>query len=278
METRISEFLERSLGAGWLAPNYPLLFALATVLGLYLAVRQAKRTTLDPYLVFKAGVITIVAAFVSARLFVALEKFGYYSQNPIEILNYWQDGLASSGAYIGGLLAVVIFSWRSGLQPLKFLDCAAPSVALAIFFGRIACFVNGCCYGRPSNLPWAVSFPSGSQPAYEQLLHGTINPGQTSLPLHPTQLYEAAFGLALFLFLLKFRKRQRSDGESIALLFLMYSSARFFFEMLRGDDRWMIGGISVPQYLSVLALALSASFLIAIRRRNSKQKPIPVPA
>src|ERR1051325_9667480 len=182
VETRISEFLERSLGAGWLAPNYALLFALATVLGLYLAVRQAKRTTLDPYLVFKAGVITIVAAFVAARLFVALEKFGYYSQNPIEILYYWQDGLASSGAYIGGLLAVVIFSWRSGLQPLKFLDCAAPSVALAIFFGRIACFVNGCCYGRASKPPWGGRFFFRRQPAHQQIFYRTIKPRPTSLP------------------------------------------------------------------------------------------------
>src|ERR1051326_1344975 len=99
VETRISEFLERSLGAGWLAPNYPLLFALATVLGLYLAGRQAQPTTLVPVLVFKAGVFTIVVAFVSARLFVALEKFGYCSQNPIESLNDWQAGIASSGAY-----------------------------------------------------------------------------------------------------------------------------------------------------------------------------------
>ena len=278
MEPRISEFLERSLGVGWLAPNYPLVFAVATVLGLYLAVTQAKRTALDPYAVFKTGVVTIVAAFVSARLFVALEKFGYYSQNPIEIFYYWQDGLASSGAYLGGLLAAIIFSRRSGLQPLKFLDCAAPSVGVALCLGRIGCFLNGCCYGKPSNVPWAVSFPTNSQPAYEQLLHGTINPGQASVPLHPVQLYEAVFGFALFLFLLKFRKRQRSDGESIALLFLMYSGARFFFEMLRGDDRWIVDGISVPQYLSVLAVALSASFLIATRRRNSKQKPIPVSA
>lgn len=268
METRISEFLERTLGAGWLAPNYPFLFAVAILLGLYLAVRQAQHSGLDPYKVFKVGVITVVAALISARLFVALEKFGYYSERPIEILYYWQDGLASSGAYIGGILAVFISSWRIGLRPARFLDSAAPSVALAICLGRIACFLNGCCYGRQSDLPWAVSFPADSEPAYQQLLQGAIGPGQSSLPLHPTQLYEAVFGLALFLFLSRYSKRERRDGEMIALLFLFYSGTRFFVEMLRGDDRWMVAGISVPQYLTVLGLVLSATFLIATRKRT----------
>jgi len=268
METRISEFLERSLGAGWLAPNYPFLFAVAILLGLYLAVRRAQHSGLDPYQVFKAGVIVVVAALISARLFVVLEEFGYYSERPIEVLYYWQGGLASSGAYVGGILAVFFSSWRLGLRPAKFLDCAAPSVALAICLGRIGCFLNGCCYGRPSNLPWAVSFPADSEPAFEQLLQGTIEPGQSSLPLHPTQLYEAVFGLALFLFLIRYSKRERRDGELIALLFLFYSGARFFVEMLRGDDRWMVAGIAVPQYLSVLGLVLSAAFLIATRKRT----------
>ena len=278
METRVAEFLEQSIGAGWLAPNYPLLFAVAIVLGLFLAVREAKGAGLDPYRVFKAGVITVVAALISARLFVTLEKFGYYSERPIEILYYWQDGLASMGAYIGGMLAAIIASWYLGLRPLKFLDCAAPSIALAICIGRVACFLNGCCYGKPSNLPWAVSFPSGSEPHYQQLLKGVISPGQASLPLHPTQLYEALFGIGLFFFLIRFRKRERQDGELIALLFLLYSGARFFFEMLRGDDRWIAGGISIPQYLSVLGVALSACFLIARRKRVGKQEPVPASA
>lgn len=250
METRIADFLERSLGAGWLAPNYPFLFAVAILLGLYLAVGRAQHSGLDPYRVFKAGVITVIAALVSARLFVVLEKSGYYSERPIEILYYWQDGLASSGAYIGGILAAIVSTRLLGLQPAKFLDCAAPSVALAICLGRVGCFLNGCCYGKPSDHSWAVTFPSHSE------------------PVHPTQLYEAVFGLALFLFLIKFRKRERRDGELIALLFLLYSGARFFVEMLRRDERWMVAGTSFPQYLSVLGLLLSAGFLIATRKRT----------
>ena len=250
METRIADFLEHSLGAGRLAPNYPLLFAVAILLGLYLAVRRAQHSGLDPYQVFKAGVITVVTAFVSARLFVVLEKFGYYSARPVEVLYYWQDGLASSGAYIGGILAAIVSTWRLGLQPAKFLDCAAPSVALAICLGRVGCFLNGCCYGKHSDLPWAMTFPPDTE------------------PVHPTQLYEALFGLVLFLFLSRFQKRERRDGESIALLFLLYSGARFFVEVFRGDERWMVAGTSVPQYLSVLGFVLSAAFLIAARKRT----------
>jgi phosphatidylglycerol---prolipoprotein diacylglyceryl transferase len=264
----VSAFFEQQLGAGWLAPNYPMLFSLAIVVGLYLAVRQAKQTGLDQFRVFKVGVITLCAALISARLFVVLEKFSYYSERPAEIFYYWQDGLASSGAYLGGLMAVFISSWWIGLRPVKFLDVAAPSIALAICVGRIACFINGCCYGKPSDLPWAVSFPAGSEAHYQQLLKGVVEPGQASLPLHPTQLYEALFGLCLFFLLIRLRKRGRRDGEMIALLFLVYSCARFFFEFTRGDDRWMIAGISVPQYLSIVGVVLSGWFLFARRRRE----------
>jgi phosphatidylglycerol:prolipoprotein diacylglycerol transferase len=274
----VSAFFEQKLGAGWLAPNYPMLFSLAIVLGLYFAVRQAKPTGLDPFRVFKVGVITVCAALISARLFVVLENFNYYSERPAEIFYYWQHGLASSGAYLGGLMAVFISSWWIGLRPAKFLDLAAPSIALAICMGRIACFINGCCYGKPSDLPWAVSFPAGSEAHYQQLLTGVIEPGQASLPLHPTQLYEALFGLCLFFLLIKLRKRERRDGEMIALLFLGYSCARFFFEFTRGDERWMIAGISVPQYLSIVGFVLSGWFLFGRRRRelpnaNARSEP-----
>jgi phosphatidylglycerol:prolipoprotein diacylglycerol transferase len=114
-------------------------------------------------------------------------------------------------------------------------------------------------------LPWAVSFPPGSQPHDQQLLHGSISAGQAALPLHPTQLYEALFGLALFGFLIVYRKRQRREGELIALLFLGYSFGRFFFEFLRGDDRWIAFGMSVPQYLSILGVGITATFLLAGR-------------
>jgi len=268
VEPRLAEFLERKLGAGWLAPNYAFLFALAVLLGLYLAVRYAKNTGRDPLKIFKVGVITVGAAFISARLFVVLEHFGYYSERPAEIFYYWQHGIASSGAYLGGIVAAIVVSRWFQVRPSTFLDCAAPSVALAICLGRVGCFLNGCCYGRPSTLSWAVSFPPGSEPHDQQLFQGVIGPNQAALPLHPTQLYEALFALALFGLLLAYRRRPRRDGELIASLFLFYSCGRFFFEFLRGDDRWMALGISVPQYLSILGMTIAASFLLAARIRT----------
>ena len=265
MEPTISTFLEQWLGAGWLAPDYSMLFALAIVLGLYLAVRNAKHQGLDEVLVFRLGMITVCAALISARLFVVSEKFSYYAERPAEIPLYWQDGLASSGAYLGGLAAVFVSSWWVGARPAKFLDVAAPSIALAICIGRLACFINGCCYGKPSDVSWAVTFPAGSQPHHQHLLNGLIEPGQASLPLHPTQLYEALLGLALFVFLIIVRKRVRRDGEMIALLFLIYACGRLVIEFTRGDDRWMIAGFSVPQYLSILGIVLSGVFLFAGR-------------
>ena len=108
MEIRLAEFLEHWLGAGFLVPDYCLMFSIAVLLGLSLTVRNAKRGNLDSYVVFRVGVTTIVAAFIGARLFVVFQNASYYAQRPFEVFYYWQDGIASSGAYIGGMLAAIV--------------------------------------------------------------------------------------------------------------------------------------------------------------------------
>jgi phosphatidylglycerol:prolipoprotein diacylglycerol transferase len=269
MEPRLTEFIAEKLGMGFLVPDYALLYTVAALMGLYLAVRKAGDAGLDPLAVFKAGVITAGAAFVSARLFVVLQSFDYYSENPAEILYFWQGGTASSGAYIGGVAAAIVAGWWQRLPLARFLDCCAPSAALAICIGRVGCFLHGCCYGKPSNLPWAVCFPSGSEPHYRQLLEGTITPNQLSLPIHPTQLYEALFALALFIFLVRYRKRSSRDGELVALLFLLYPLGRFFNEFLRDDYRGSVFGVSAPQLVALTAISVA---LIALGRGRARRK------
>jgi phosphatidylglycerol:prolipoprotein diacylglycerol transferase len=254
METRLAQFLEEQLGAGFLVPDYALLYTVAALLGLYLAVRKAGAAGLDPLAVFKAGVITIGMAFVSARLFVVAQNFDAFVEDPIEALIVWRGGTASSGAYIGGFIAAMAAARWQQLPVAKFLDCCAPSAALAIAIGRAGCFLHGCCYGKPSGLPWAVSFPSGSEPHSKQLAEGLITPDRLSLPLHPTQLYEALFAFSLFLFLIRCSRKPRPEGELAALLFLLYPVARFLNEFLRDDYRGSLFGVSVPQLVAVAAM------------------------
>ncbi len=271
MRPRLVEFFADKFGTGFFVPDYGFLFSIATVLGLYLALRYAETLGLDPQRVFRACLLVIGFAFVSARLFVVFRHFGYYLANPLEIFLFWKGGTASSGAYIGGIVGALIGAKWQELSLAKFLDSCAPAVAFAIILGRLGCFLNGCCYGKISSFPWALRFPGGSGPHYDHLQQGLISAAQLALPVHPTQLYEALFALLLFLFLMKYRKRQKWDGELAVWLFILYPAGRFLNEFLRGDDRGMILMLSVPQVFCMLAIILAAFFLV----KKYRQLPQP---
>lgn len=266
MRPRLVEFFVNHIGTGFFVPDYAFALSVAIVLGLYLTMKQAERAGLELERVFRACVIIIVAALVCARLYVVIQHLDYYRQQPLEIPQLWKGGLASYGAYIGGGLTAIFAAKWQRLSVGKFLDCCAPSIALSIAIGRIGCFLNGCCHGKTSNLPWAMRFPEDSGPYYNHLHQGLIAPHQLSLPVHPTQLYESFYALILFLVLLRFRKDQKRDGELFAVLFVLYPLGRFFIEFLRDDDRGFISLLSVPQVFSLTVAILAGSFLLAWRR------------
>lgn len=266
MRPRIVEFFLNQIGIGFFVPDYAIALSVAIVVGLYLTMKQAERAELENEKVFRACVISIAAALISARLYVVLQHLDEYRQHPLEILLIWKGGLASYGAYLGGGLAAIFAAKWQRLSLGKFLDCCAPSIALAICIGRIGCFLNGCCHGKLSNLPWAMRFPEDSGPYYNHLNEGLIAPHQLSLPVHPTQIYESLFALGLFLFLLRYQKNHKRDGELFAILFVLYPLLRFFIEFLRDDDRGSVSFLSLPQVFSMAVAVLALGFLIARRR------------
>jgi len=266
MRPRLVEYFISQIGTGFFVPDYAFALSVAIVVGLYLTMKQAERATLEPEKVFRACVITIGVALLSARFYVVLQHLDYYRQQPLEIPQIWKGGLASYGAYLGGgIAALVVAKWQR-ISVGKFLDCCAPAIALAIAIGRIGCFLNGCCHGQISSLPWAMRFPEDSGPYFSHLHDGLIAPDQLSLPVHPTQLYESLYALLLFLFLLQYRKHQKREGELFAVLFVLYSLGRFFIEFLRDDDRGNISFLSLPQILSIFVALIAAGFLFTRRR------------
>lgn len=268
MRPRLVEFLANKVGTGIFVPDYIFMQSVAILLGIYLTLQQAERAGLNLKKVFRACLITVGFALISARFYVVLQQKDYYIQHPLGIFQFWKGGMASFGAYIGGAIAAIVAAKWQQLSTTKFLDCCAPSVALAVTFGRLGCFLNGCCYGKISNLPWALRFPEDSGPYYAQLQEGLIAPHQLSLPVHPTQLYEAIYGLVLFGVLMRYRKSQKHNGELAALLFILYPLGRFLNEFLRGDDRGFVFILSLPQFFSVVAVILSVSFLVMKHRAS----------
>jgi len=194
---------------------------------------------------------SVLSAVIGSRILFVLINFDLYRENPLRIFKIWEGGLV----FYGGLILAVGVSigymrWYR-LPILKLFDLVSPLLALGLFFGRIGCYFAGCCYGKETSLPWGVIFTDPTSLA------------RLNVPLHPTQLYDAVNGLALFLFLLWKEKRKAFDGQIFFFFLLLYSITRFFIEMLRGDPRGFLFRdlISTSQGIGIL-LAITSLFML----------------
>lgn len=175
-------------------------------------------------------------------------------------------GLAMAyGALAGAALATVAATRRLGAPPAA-LDALAPALGVMVVIGRVGCWFAGCCFGRPSTAAWAVAFGAGTPAHVEHVRRGLVPSDATaSLPVHPTQLYEALVGVAMIaagIVLAKGRRR----GAAFAAVALLYAVGRFAVEILRDDPRPMSGPLSLPQWLSLLVVA--AVVWMALRQRE----------
>ena len=251
---------------GFPVHTYGLLLAAAYLLGLQLAVVRARRFGLEPSRIMDLGIAIIIAALVGAKLLLFIVEYRKFADNPREILTL----LRSGGVFYGGLLvAVPVAIWyvrRHGLPTWTVGDLAAPGMALAHAVGRLGCLMAGCCYGRPTTMPWAVlftdeyAFANVGVPLYQNL--------------HPTQLYEAGAELIIFLFLLVLERRGRAfPGRTFWTYVLLYGASRFVIEFYRGDPRGMVGSLSTSQFVSVLLVPLAIGMLVWLAR----PRPAPAP-
>ena len=197
----------------------------------------------------------MVGGVVGARLAYIVSDLPYFLERPIRMLLLTQGGLIYYGGFIGAVVALAFFIWRRHEKPLPLLDFAATSLPLGHLFGRIGCFLNGCCFGSRWDGPLAVSYPQGSFAWQAHLDSGLIQKFSRSLPVHPVQLYEAAFNLLLYAALVWAFKHRRRDGRVVALYLTTYPVARFLLEFLRGDERLRWSGLNVAQEISIVVFA-----------------------
>jgi phosphatidylglycerol:prolipoprotein diacylglycerol transferase len=185
-------------------------------------------------------------------------------------IEVWRGGLA----YYGGFLFAVPFAFyyvrKHRLGWWRTADLAAPGIMLGLFFGRVGCFLNGCCYGKVTRSALGVVFPPGSTPWRAQVDAHLIRTADVALPVHPTQLYEAIGCLAVFAVLyFVVRPRRRSFGQVFAWMLLLYAVVRSICEIWRDDDRGTIlnGHLSTSQIISIPLFALGLTLLLFSRRR-----------
>ncbi len=258
----------------YLAPGYSHMLGGAVILCGWLAVRSMKR---DQGLKELTCVNVILLAYVGA--FVGGWVFGFISMS----IPYWLEnpgdpfrlvkrgGMVAYGGFIGGLGVTILYLRRRAKEVSlwKVLDSAGPFVALGLFFTRIGCFLAGCDFGKVSDLPWAVSFPFRSHAYRLHLANGWItDAAERSLPVHPTQLYAAFYGLVIFLFFrfYVFPKR-RYDGQVFLGICAVYAVCRFCIEFLRGDaSRGILGPLSTSQWISLGILAIVVFLFVKVLR------------
>ena len=239
--------------------TYGVLLAAAYLLGLQLALKRAKSRHLDSTRVMDLGIYIIISALVGAKLLLLVTDFQTFKSNPGELLNLLREG----GVFYGGLIvAVVVALWyirRVGLPLWTTCDVFAPGIALGHVVGRFGCFFAGCCFGKPTSVPWAITF---TDPFAAANVGTPLN-----VPLHPTQLYEAGAEFLILIVLLVTEKRgHKFAGRTFWLYMLLYSVSRYAIEFYRGDERGSVGPLSTSQFVSVILAPLAIAMLVYLGR------------
>jgi phosphatidylglycerol:prolipoprotein diacylglycerol transferase len=249
--------------------SYGVMIFVACMAALETAVWRARREKIDPNVVYELATWLFLGGVIGARgLYVLFHPETIHHLG--DIIRSWQGGNVFYGCILGGLTGSLIYWYRHPFPFWSMADAVAPAVAVGIAFGRIGCFLNGCCYGAVCDVPWAVRFPLDTLPWIRQVDSGLISlTATTSLPVHPSQLYASIAGFIILGLLLAYTPYRRCKGEVIALLMILYSLTRWPVEALRGDERAIFAGMTLSQNISVVVLVCGFGLWFTLRRSGA---------
>lgn len=220
--------------------SYGFMVALGFLFAILLAIKIAKRVNIDAEKILDASLFALIGAIIGARTAYVI-FYWYELKSPWEAFMVWHGGLVFYGGLVAAILAVILAAKMLKLNALDMLDVAAPATALGYALGRIGCFLNGCCYGGPCSLPWAV---------------------------HPTQIYSSLAGLIMLALLLQVFYKRKFPGQVFALGITAYSIYRFIIEYFRVNPAVFMG-LNSAQIFSLL-LFVTGSVLYAVFNRSKR--------
>jgi phosphatidylglycerol---prolipoprotein diacylglyceryl transferase len=244
---------------------YGVFLAVGFLVGLWTAGRRGLRAGLPPEKILDSGVWLIVGGIVGARLFYVITYWDEsFAGRPFsEVFMVQHGGLVYYGGLIGASLAFVAYAYFKNLPLWKLADVLAPSISLGYAIGRYGCLMNGCCYGRPTDMPWAIHFPSDHE------THG--------VGVHPTQIYESLLAFGLYLFLAWLFRRKKFDGQVFAAYLVGYALLRSVVEFFRGDYVvHYLGGWATQAHLVSFAGLVAGIILLFVLPRFSAKPAKPV--
>ncbi|CAN5678316.1 prolipoprotein diacylglyceryl transferase [soil metagenome] len=247
--------------------TYGVLLAAAYLLGLQFAIVRGRQRGLDPNRTMDLGIWIIISALVGAKLLLLIVEWQTFTRDWNELFTLARSG----GVFYGGLIAAVVVAlWylrRHKMPMWTVTDAFAPGIALGHVIGRMGCLFAGCCFGRPTDVPWAITFHS----EYAAQNVGT----PLNIPLHPTQLYEAGAELLILAFLLATEHKGRPfAGRTFWGYMFLYGISRFIIEFYRGDARGAVGAFSTSQFVSMLIVPLSLIMLYLLSRRRAPEPKV----
>jgi phosphatidylglycerol:prolipoprotein diacylglycerol transferase len=244
-----------------------VMLTLSFFLGLWLLKYEARALRLDYERLFNLGFLVSLIGVVGARLSYVLLHLGDFTAEPLDIINPMavegQFGIAGMNLYGGVVLAVVVgmgYLHRRKLSIFDYSDAVVVVVAFGIFLARVGCFLNGCCYGTPTESFLGIVFPPDS-PAGAMYPH---------IHIHPAQLYTSAFGLLLFFLLRRVNRRREFPGQTMALFFMAEAAFRFLVEFIRYYEPEMLlaGGAFTYNQLIAVGLFIFGVAIYILRKRT----------
>ena len=235
--------------------GYGFMIAMGVLAAWFVAEQRARKLKLACEHIFYLVVWCAIGGFASAKILFWITNWREFLQNPRQIIG--SDGFVVYGGIIGGILAGWMYCRIKKAYFWKYFDLVMPSVALAQGFGRIGCFLAGCCYGRETDSIISVTFQNSD-----------FAPNHVALI--PTQLYSSILDFLHFGILLYIARRKKADGQVAAFYLIFYSIGRFVLEFFRGDlIRGSVGSLSTSQFISLFILAAGIAILITRTKKKN---------
>jgi phosphatidylglycerol---prolipoprotein diacylglyceryl transferase len=255
---------------------YGFMLTVSVLVGRWLAIRSAGRAGIDRTLADRCATWTLVGAIVGCRFLYVITNLDQFD-HVLDVFAWWRGGVVAYGGFIGGLFAAILFCRIHRIRLLAWADCVVPSLCVGLAITRVGCFLGGCDFGHVWDGPWAVQFPVGSPAFAEHVTAGLLSPrASSSLPVHPTQLYEAVAGLLLLVVVLALQRVRQATGSALAAFALGYGVLRYLIEIVRADpNRGAIGAWSTSQFIALVTCAAAIALLVILRRGVHYSDPVP---
>jgi len=262
--------------------SFGVMVALGFLAALWVALDRGRREKLAETVIWDVWTGGLLGGVAGARLLYVIEQWDFFAQAPLQAFAIWRGGLVWYGGLAGAVLTVLVYLRYKRQSIPTAIDAVTPATMIGLAFGRIGCFLNGCCFGRVTDLPWGISFPRfGGSAQFHAALAKQFSPPfayqvdkmdldpnlPASLPVHPTQLYSSAAAIVVFLLLTSYYPRRKRPGEVFWLMLVLYGIGRFLIEAVRTNPRvWM--GLSLAQVMSLVAVPVALGFFLRSRMQT----------